>query len=98
MASARHKLAEVTKLVGEMRGDSDLPAPLARTAEEGMRMSRAIIGRYMPNFAHFLTWVAIGDSGVSPHTRWNAANTALSLFELTTPEPAVATGNTLPTE
>jgi len=93
--SPRQKLADVTKLVDAMHGEeaSDLPPPLARTAAEGQRMTRAILGQYLPNISHVILWVAIGDSNVSAHTRWNAANTALSLYNATNPEPAAPTGD-----
>jgi hypothetical protein len=96
MQSPRHKLAEVTKLVEEMDADSNLPQSLAQTVNEGLQMSRLIVGRYLPNITHLLMWVAIGDSGVSPHTRWNAANTALSVYNLTEPRLPIPDNNTLP--
>jgi hypothetical protein len=97
MSSSRQKLAEVTKLVDEMRrGASDLPQPLARTVDEGLQMSRLIIGMHLPNITHLLMWVALGESGVSPHTRWNAANTMLSVYGLSEPKVPGPDNNTLP--
>jgi hypothetical protein len=48
-----------------------------------------LIGAYLPNLAHLTLWVALGDSEVSPHTRWVAANSAMTIFSATTPVPAV---------
>jgi hypothetical protein len=61
-------------------------------------MSRLIIGRYLPNITHLLMWVSLGDSGVSPHTRWNAGNTALSGYGLTEPKVPDPDNNTLPSQ
>ena len=96
MPSARQKLADVTRLVEEMaEGVSDLPPSLARTVDEGLQMSRLIIARHLPNIAHLLIWIALGDSGVSAHTRWNASNTALAVYNLTAPKVPDPENNTL---
>jgi len=96
MPSARQKLADVTRLVEEMQEESNLPPPLARSVDEGLQMTRLLIAKHLPNLAHLLLWVALGDSGVGPHTRWNAANTGLAVYKLTEPKLPDVDNNTLP--
>jgi hypothetical protein len=74
---------------------SGLPPPLASSLEEGLQMSREIIGRYLPNLSWLVLGIGLGEECTSLHTRWQAGNTALSIYGLT-PELHCRSGNGQP--
>lgn len=81
------KLREVIDMAGDV-GESipELPLPIASNGDEGRRQAREIIGRYLPNFAMVTASIALGPETGSAHTRWQAVQCGLAIYELA-PEP-----------